>query len=543
MQLSRPVKNKVSKEIEQIEKSIDSSFGDNRLKEEGYAQAVWTLLSVTEEFFFKILQTSSDEEMHIFVDTMLNDLTHPLRVCHKDSQRDSKGIQFKFIDDHYKLAMDWLKSANDYNSFCTIFPLWHRGEIEILVDGNELKVSSIPSLKKEYEVYNRLVRKEGKPEKSKRLSFPETLKDLVLANTTHKKDGFKVNFNPRLVSQLVTSLSSHFSLRYSLPEDWKFHEFSLGEYRLIFTTLQSMLWAYLIARITFAHSMPNLGYRSSVWVVENEELLARLKRYTSINIETIGKIVDLITFGSNGIREPDIAIQPLINLKNGFYALSPFIWLNTSPERNLCVLLNQIPEQQEIYSRLKNEKESLLKGEIKQFFSSSNLSFAEGELDGTNLDIAIIDHSEKSCLCLELKWFIEPAEIREINKRTQELKTGVAQAKKLKALYELEDEKFTKNILEIDSDYSFLVAVASQNWIGHSDAQDSDVPIIKLWPLMHKIKELGSLNKVIKWLSKKEYLPKKGIDFDIRLVDLSCGEWKAKWYGIKPLLPYEDEGG
>lgn len=536
MQLSRAVKTKVSKEIEQIEKDIDSSFGDNRLKEEGYAQAVWTLLSVTEDLYFmKLHASSSDEEMHIFVDAKLNELTHPLRVCHKESQRDSKAIQNKLIDSNYNLAIDWLKSAQDYNTFCTIFPLWHREEIEIIVDGSELQVSSASKLRREYEVYNRLVRKEGKPGNLEGLSFPDTLKDLVLANTTQNEDWFKVNFNPRLVSQLVTSLSSYFSSRYSLPENWKFHEFSLGEYRLVFTTLQSMLLAWFIARNELAGSMSAYGYSSSVWVVQKEELSARLKRYTSVDIKIIEKILTLITFGSSGIREPDIVTQPLINLENGFYALSPFVWLNTNPERNLCALLNQIPEQQEIYSRLTNKKESILKEEIKQFFSSSNLSFAGGELDGTNLDIAIIDRTEKSCLCLELKWFIEPAEIREINERTQELKIGVGQAKKIKALYDLGDEKLTKNILEIDSDYTFLVAVASQNWIGHSDAQDNDVPIIKLWPLMHKIKELGSLKKVIKWLSKKEYLPKKGIDFDIWPVKISCGEWRAEWYGIKPL--------
>jgi hypothetical protein len=536
VKLPREVKIKVCQEIDQIEKDIDFFFSDNPLKKEGYAQAVWTLLSVVEDLHIKYLNaSSSDEEIHMFADAMLNRLTYPLRVCHKESQRDPKTIRNELNNDHYQFASDWLNSAKDYNYFCSIFPLWHRGEIKITVDRNDLKFGSELYLGKEYEAYNRIVHNEGKPVLPEQLLFPDKLKKLILGNTTKKEDWFKVNFNPKLVSQLVTSLSSYFSSRYSLPEKWKFHEFSLEEYQLIFSTLQSMVWAWLMARIELLPRLHALGYKSSIWVIKKEELLARLKRYTSIKIQIIEKVLNLITFGSSGIREPDIAIQPLLNLENGFCALSPLVWLHTNAERNLCVLLNQIPEQKEIYSRLKNKKESILKEEIKQFFSSSNLSFHEGDIDGTNLDIAIIDRMEKSCLCLELKWFIEPAETREINARTQELKKGVAQATKIKALFNLKDERLTINLLKIDSSYTFQAAIASLNWIGHADAQDENIPIIKLWPLMHKIKEIGSLKKVIKWLSKKEYLPKKGIDFDICPVDISYGEWRAKWYGIKPL--------
>ena len=40
--------------IRKIEQEIDCDFGSNKLKEIGYTQAVWTLLSVVEDHHLKI---------------------------------------------------------------------------------------------------------------------------------------------------------------------------------------------------------------------------------------------------------------------------------------------------------------------------------------------------------------------------------------------------------------------------------------------------------------------------------------------------------
>jgi len=62
-----------------------------------------------------------------------------------------------------------------------------------------------------------------------------------------------------------------------------------------------------------------------------------------------------------------------------------------------------------------------------------------------------------------------------------------------------------KNVLKIDADYSFLSAVASQNWIGHVDVQDPEVPIIKVGHLLSKIAEVRSLPEVLGWLKDRKY--------------------------------------
>jgi hypothetical protein len=211
------------------------------------------------------------------------------------------------------------------------------------------------------------------------------------------------------------------------------------------------------------------------------------------------------------------------------------VWLNSAAERNLCVLLNQIPEQRKIYANLTNDKERATRAEIIAFLGPLGFEFKQGAVKGTNLDLAIIDRPNKACLCLELKWFIEPAEVREVDERTMELAAGIEQAKIINALYRTSDEPLMKGILGIDSDYVLMSVVASQNWIGHDDVQSPEVPIIKVWHLLYQIKEYGSLAGIIAWLTNRDYLPKEGVDYSVEPWEIACGEWRANWYGIKPL--------
>src|SRR5258708_5390624 len=154
--------------VEDIEKDIDHAFAANELKKEYYAQAVWTLLSQTEDAYLKAVHTMSDEEeLHIFVDIRLNSLTYPLRVCYRECPTHSGNFTNELIDAHYQLAWNWLDLADHgYYNFCSIFPLWHRGKVEIVIEGNRMRVSHIAKGERAYEAYNRLVRKDANPERA-----------------------------------------------------------------------------------------------------------------------------------------------------------------------------------------------------------------------------------------------------------------------------------------------------------------------------------------------------------------------------------------
>ena len=202
-------------------------------------------------------------------------------------------------------------------------------------------------------------------------------------------------------------------------------------------------------------------------------------------------------------------------------------------ERNLCVLLNQIEEEKTIYSRLVNQKEKTIRQKIIKDLSGFDYEFKDGKFDKTDLDLAIIDRKNKKCLAVELKWFIEPAEIREVIQRSEEIMKGVTQAKLIRDAFHDGNHKLIEEILGIDKDYEFIAIVGSANSIGNLGAQDDSIPVIKCWHLVSKIQKTKNLGEVMTWLSSRKYLLRKNTDYKVIKYQINSGDWEADWYGIK----------
>ncbi|BAZ30456.1 hypothetical protein NIES4074_29160 [Cylindrospermum sp. NIES-4074] len=529
--------NKSDDLIRKAEQEIDSAFLSNKLKNIGYTQAVWTLLSVVEDHHLRIrvVEPMSDEQLQVYIDNLINWLSYPLRICLKEAVKNSNKLTKVLINEHYGLAQEWIEKSKQYWNFCLIFPLWYRKKIQISVIENKLIPTDCTTLELEYEAYNRLVKKSGDGAET-RIDLNKVTQ-IVIDNTefNNKHKIFKVNFNSHLASELIALCNEVYLSKYNLPEEWQFSGFTISQFKSIFITTQALSLAWYIARVEAARGRKGLAYSSSIWVVKKQELITHIARYSKQPRNVVKNIYDKITFGNAGIRHPDIATQPLIDLYNSHYAISPFIWLNVDAERNLCVLLNQIESEKTIYSKLVENKESILKDEFIKLVRSLSFDCKYGSKESTDVDLAIIDRQERLCLVMELKWFIEPAEIRECHDRSEELVKSVKQALKIKNAYRNSDRRLIEGVLNIEPDYELMTIVVSKNWIGHFDVQNLEVPIIKSGDLMRKLESSRSLSETISWLKLREYLPKRGKDFHVGHVNIQLGDWQSKWYGIKPI--------
>lgn len=529
----------IDEEILACENAIDEMFKCSPLLSYGYDQAVWTLLSVLEDKYYKatIFRPLSDEDLHAHSDILLNAITYPLRVLYKEDRKSEPRLRRELIDHDYKLAYEWIGCAANYSMFCSIFPLWHRGKFDLEINEKVIEVDELNFSCEgyRYEAYNRLVRHDGDDEAIERFDV-EFLISKVMKCTSIKGYAFVLNFNPALVSDLVREVRRTLGKRYVLPPEWDFEAFDLASFKEIYITIQAMLYGWYLARVGVASTgVPGYCYSSSVLVMSRDELTTRLARYTALKKATVMKVLDYLTFGSQGIREPDIAMQPLVELSGGKFALSPFVWINSNAERNFCVLLNKIPAARKIYLALSLEKERVLFSEVKEFAEKMGYEVLSGKLVETDVDVAIIDRKNKICACIELKWFVEPAEIREVEERSKELKKGVEQAGIIRELFLSGDDRLNRQVLKVDHSYRFLSFVGSRNWIGYSEIQDVKVPIIKVWHFLNQLKEFGSLSMTLDWMESRAYLPEVNKDYSIEPLDLKMGEWGCRWYGVKSL--------
>jgi hypothetical protein len=519
-------------DLARIEAEIDAAFANNALANLPFAQGVWTLLSVVEDLHFKITIDSSLEanQVAIYVDGLINALTYPLRVCYQRAAKGPLSFTRELVDEHYILVNNWLDVAEGYDHVCSIFPLYRAGQIDLRVEGSELIPTDWSASDLSYEAYDRFI---AKRDPDLELILDDNLVSDELRACMDVNGGvYSVDFTRRLMDKLASSFGPSLAGRHTLPKDWTFSCFSLSQFRSIFTCLQFMAHAWSIARhLAVFEGVPAIVYASALWTPRKGWLVTRIARQTGIRKSVVSDVLRYLTFGEVGIRNPDIAIQPIVDLTNGEYAISPFVMANVHSERNLCVLLNQIPAERKLYSQLVEQKEHEIRTETIASLSSLGLDFRHGRLTDTDVDLAIIDHETKTCLCIEIKWFIEPAEIREVLARSEELVKGVGQALKIARAFRENDGRLMA-LLGIDPSFDFLSMVGSVNFIGGHRVQDPGVPIMKLWHLVSEIKKRGRLGDVFEWLKNRSYLPRKDEDYKVQEIPIQVGQWHSRWYGI-----------
>ena len=237
-----------------------------------------------------------------------------------------------------------------------------------------------------------------------------------------------------------------------------------------------------------------------------------------------------------GIKNPDPILQPLIRLKQNIYAIMPSLWRFSAAERNLTVLLNRLPSERAIYSCLVSEKETLMRQNIMSCLSTMALRYVHNTVEGLpDIDLGLIDDSEKACLLLELKWFIEPAEVREAIEKSQEIEKGIYQLIQLRKAFSKNNRALLEK-LKIDTSYELLGVVVSANSIGHAEVQSTDVPVIRKDHLVAKLENTLSLKAVIDWLKKRKYLPIEGEHYEVHRITTKVGNYGLEFYEIKPLI-------
>jgi hypothetical protein len=522
--------------IKEIEDEIDAAFFNSPLNNISYSQSLWTILSVVEDIYLNMTHINPLEVdyLHVQTDVLMSALCHPVRAICKNNPNKPAPICHELFDDHYGWAQKWIEDSSVYSNFFSIFSLYWKEKISIRVDGNKLHAENWRT-EISHEAYNRLIRKDGDGDEP----ILNTIKVVEILEGSYRKKGsrFYLNLNPKLAKSLVEIWNEQVYSRYQIPSEWECCHFSFGEFKKVYTSIQAILLGRFVSRSILAlQGLPGLGYCDSVWVLGLPELVNMLTRYSGVTHKKVEKIIKYLIFGGMGVRNPDVAIQPIIDLRNGQLALSPFIFMNSNSERNFCVLLNQIPDERMKYASLTQQKERVLKEDLTNEITRLGYRVESGSLGDTDLDLALIDDENKVCLTLELKWFIEPAEIRESIDRSKELEKGVDQARVVSRKFFSRDERLVKDVLKIDESYDFLSVVGSRNWIGGFHVRRESTPIIKVKHLIRELKDKRCLKSIIEWLKSGAYLPVEGTHYEVVDIPLQIGRWQSSWYGIKPLV-------
>ena len=531
--------NELTPELKKAAEEVKDCYKSNPLMELPFATAAWSFLSFVEDDMLKRCREFSNlRDQHIQNSEFLVELEHSLSwligACKPEGQ-----VSFTFDEHNYELANDLFKFSKKYESFVFAYTLSNHNWIELKVSDFTIQPTGDFFKNYEYEVYNILIDANLFVEASTSVNY-ERFPINAIENTLRVvSDKFHYKLNPKMVSDTITSLKPLFDEIFMLPSEWQFSRYSLGDFQQVFQAICAIAHIHWIVRImATARGCEPKGNSDSLYILTFEELVRRIVRYSGVSEEIVKHILDDLTYGKGAISHSELAMRPLIKLNSDYYAIVPHVWVCSSPERNFTALLNRLKFEREIYLTLAStEKEILMRERITKNLSDKadkGIRFVSGNVANLpDVDLAIINDSEKACLLLELKWFIAPTVARERIEKSKEIEKGISQAKQLKQAFTDNYRPFIDK-LKIDSSYRVEGVVVSQNWIGYANVQSPEVPVIRSEHLIAKINSTESLLTTMDWLRARHYLPKVGVHF--KLVDgdpITISNWTLKLHEIE----------
>ena len=535
--------DKLTRELRKIEKEIDNYYKFNPLANLPLATAAWSLLSFAENRMLEEYSNQiSSQDIGIIVDNLLYELRYPMQwlyfACeHSGKISSAHNHEVERLQDD-RASRDLLKLGKKYQSFVSAYTYASHGWIDLELKGSTIQPTWNFLTGIEYEAYNRLI----KPQKSQQslssvdFDYLPLLRNAILQSLKVQGSRFRYKLNPRMVSDTIKAYSRPLlDEAFSLPSDWQFTRYTLGDFRKVFEAISAIAFIHTQAR-RMAFDRECLGYDDSIYAPTCHELLNRVVRYSRVSESVVRSIFDDLTYANKDISHPDPALQPLIKLNPEVYGIMPHLWFCCSAERNLMALFNKLSSEKAIYAKLVDQKEELMRGRFFSGVSDKGFRLICGNVSGLpDIDLAIIMDDEKACLLLELKWFIDPAEPREIMEKSEEIAKGISQVRQLKQAFANNHQPLL-NKLKIDSSYRLEGVVVSENWIGHAQVQTPEIPVIQVDHLFEKLKATESLGSAMEWLKNRKYLPKEGEHFTAPKANTTIGNWTLKWYGIHPLI-------
>lgn len=318
-----------------------------------------------------------------------------------------------------------------------------------------------------------------------------------------------------------------------IPEDWQFAWGGRAEVTLLLNAL-SLRCIYHIVAVHFGsgvHRLRGGGESSIVLVLSREQLIADLELMSSLDRTPIRAFVDSLTWG-RGTNTPDPALQPLIPIGSGVFAIPCVHLLSSSQERNLLSLMARTQTQ-----AFDAQSQLFEHDMITSLLASSRPAGVELRsnvrlrIDGCEeeIDMLLIDERGRRLLVCELRWMLGPGDPREVQNRKKEClkkvgqvrrkvervstRAGVAAARALGCKVEGDsiDGWVTTGVVLIDG-------------FGGTRSPDAKYPIMPVALFERALGEASSLEALALWCEGLSWLPREGKHFSIITMEIALAD-------------------
>jgi hypothetical protein len=322
----------------------------------------------------------------------------------------------------------------------------------------------------------------------------------------------------QVITQAAISLLRIFDVAAAeLPNSWMFPWGTTSHCQRYFAALQTISIYHLIS-IHFgaeSHSLTGGGVDQLCLTTEIKRLNQTIARVTSIPMRDVEAITSALTLGS-GTNNPDPALQPLIPVGPTKLAVPCIMVLSSNWGRNMLSLHARVsPTTFDADSAVFEQRMTAdIVGLVPREFDPRCNIFLPVEGGTEEVDLVLIDAVNFAVLLVELKWTIQPGDIREVLARKQAMREKVTQThRKLHRARRAIGAVTRKLGLSQQIDWAIEALVVIDGFGGIASEYPKEIPIVPkdiLVALLAKVRNLRSAHAV---LCTDLWLPRDGVNF------------------------------
>ena len=305
---------------------------------------MWYLLAECEERYLRAThQGLPQKDLAVTADATINLARWPLRWLWQDCGPKGDLLRHHVVDGYY----DEAKNLADLGRMCEWFEAafsyatW--GHLSLVLDGRYLRPIWATVDHVRHDACDRLRNAaEQMPDENRNRILSDIAK-IVADTVTLRNKTFDYALNPGVFNRVYGLAERLLDGVFRSPGLWKLSSANLAQYTAVLKALWALSAIHWFARVaTSSMGYNSAGYARALVVMERDELIARLRRYLSLDEPMVRDVIEELTFGRR-VECPDIALQPLVPLEPCYYGWAPSLVMNSSFERNLFVLLNKLP--------------------------------------------------------------------------------------------------------------------------------------------------------------------------------------------------------
>ena len=514
-------------ELLELDSKIDSSIAVQRLLSQPRDIALIHLLRYFEDYVRDYAPTVSDPESYqVALKNGQNGMHFAVQWIFRYCPPPTSQRPYETHDETYRQAHDLHKSAMDYSMIWDLLTMVWRKRAVAEQEGDTVRIEYANQVMVDGEMADRFIGTSDNPgvgvDSLNSAGAPHAFVQKIRAQPD-SKGNVKYSVPASTFDEVAGHWRRQASQLWELGETWDLGGYTVSQFRDFWIGLLTLCWIHFWACLSSGKQGGDLD--NTVIILPLEEWTERLAGNCGLDAKTTDTIIGDLIFDAGlykpGAKQPDVTYQPFFRLHSDILALSNWLVLLSSHERNIWDLVSI--KRPKIHSVLRNKKEQVWLVELKTLLEPYGLSlygpisFAFGS-QNSDLDLLVLDSASKFGLCCQLKWLTTPDRIKDVQYTENELSNGLTQAE-LSLGWVTSLPTKLQDLVGLSSDelgqYEFQALVLSKNTIGSGWIHTSGIPIVNERLLMWVLGEphRKSLRTLWQIGEERRYLPKRGKHF------------------------------